>query len=297
MEARSKKHSNRCNVTVLKQNFSICFPSFQSYKSNSEKGPSRKGRTNYNSYTNMANTTLVSSSVRDFNVISTAVDTIARSTNRSSRKQTPFSSKQEINANDLEGYRKSLEMERPGSIISYKLAWNKLTSWCVRAKFDPFWALLCKIVNYLSTLFNEGRQYQTVNAHRSAISAYHNFINGKPIEKHPKVCALLTGIFNERPPQPRYSFIWNVDVVLTYIKNSMSVNYKLFEKNLTYKLTVLFALCSALRASSIQHLSIKFMAKAKSCYKFSFKKGWKKGKAPLPVTFQEYTQDETLSVD
>ena len=105
--------------------FPYAFPPFQSYKSNSEKGPSRKGRTNDNSYTNMANTTLVSSSVRDFNVMSTAVGTIARSTVRSSRKQTPFSSKQEINANDLEGYRKSLEMERPGSIISYKLAWNK----------------------------------------------------------------------------------------------------------------------------------------------------------------------------
>ena len=87
-----------------------------------------------------------------------------------------------------------------------------------------------KVVNYLSTLFNEGLQYQTVNAHRSAISAYHNFINGKPIEKHPKVCALLTGIFNERPPQPRYSFIWNVDVVLTYIKNNMSANYKFLRK-------------------------------------------------------------------
>ena len=105
--------------------FPYAFPPFQSYKSNSEKGPSRKGRTNDNSYTNMANTTLVSSSVRDFNVMSTAVGTIARSTVRSSRKQTPFSSKQEINANDLEGCRKPLEMERPGSIISYKLAWNK----------------------------------------------------------------------------------------------------------------------------------------------------------------------------
>ena len=29
MEARSKQHSNRCNATVLKQNFSMCFPSFQ----------------------------------------------------------------------------------------------------------------------------------------------------------------------------------------------------------------------------------------------------------------------------
>ena len=54
--------------------------------------------------------------------------------------------------------------------------------------------------NYLSALFDEGLQYRIVNAHRSAISAYHDFINGKPIGKHPNICALLTGIFNERPP-------------------------------------------------------------------------------------------------
>ena len=57
-------------------------------------------------------------------------------------------------------------------------------------------------MSHLSTLFYEGLQYRTVNARRSAFSAYHNFIDGEAIGKHPKICALLTGIFNERPPQP-----------------------------------------------------------------------------------------------
>ena len=154
-------------------------------------------------------------------------------------------------------------------------------------------------MNYLSTLFDEGLQYRTVNAHWSAISAYHNFINGKPIGKHPKVCALLTGIFNKRPPQPRYTFISDVDVVLTYIKNDMSVNSQLSEKNLTYNLTVLLALSSALRASSIQHLNINCITKTNYCYKFYFNKlhkGWRRGKAPPAVTYQEYTQDDSLCV-
>ena len=154
-------------------------------------------------------------------------------------------------------------------------------------------------MNYLSTLFDEGLQYRTVNAHRSAISAYHNFINGEPIGKHSKMCALQTGIFNERPPQPCYTFIWDVDVVLTYIKNNMSVNSQLSEKNLTCKLTVLLALSSALRASSIQHLNINFIAKTNSCYKFYFNKlhkNWRRGKAPPVVTYQEYIQDESLCV-
>ena len=79
----------QCNSVGTK--FSIGFPPFRSIKSNSEKDPSRKGRRNDNSYTNMANTTLVSSSVRDVNAMPTTLDTIARSSVRSSRKQTPFS--------------------------------------------------------------------------------------------------------------------------------------------------------------------------------------------------------------
>ena len=159
--------------------FPYAFP-FQSDKSNSEKGASRKGRVNDNTYTNMANTTLVYTSVRDVNTVPTAVGTIARSTVRSSRKQIPFSSKQETNISGLKSYRKSLEMEgilsnavklisqskRPGSIISYKSGWSKWTGWCVREKIEQFCAHLSKIVNYLSTLFDEDLQYRAENAHR-----------------------------------------------------------------------------------------------------------------------------------
>ena len=79
----------------------------------------------------------------------------------------------------------------------------------------------------------------------------------------------------------------------------MSVNSQLLEKTLICKLTVLLALSSALRASPIQHLNINFMSKARSCYKFYFnklQKSWRKGKALLAVTYQEYTQDESICV-
>ena len=79
----------------------------------------------------------------------------------------------------------------------------------------------------------------------------------------------------------------------------MSVNSQLSEKNLTHKLTVLLALSSVLRASSIQHLNINFMAKTNSRYKFYFNKlhkSWRRGKVPPAVTYQEYTQDESLCI-
>ena len=138
----------------------------------------------------MANITLVSSSVRDVNEMPTAVDTIARSTVKSSRKQTPFTSKQETNVSGLEGYRKSLEMEGFQVIhphlypseedqvllqVTNGPGISRLAG-VLGKKIDPFCAPLSKIVNYLSTLFDEGLQYQTTNAHWSGISANHNFL-------------------------------------------------------------------------------------------------------------------------
>ena len=76
-------------------------------------------------------------------------------------------------------------------------------------------------LNCLSTLFEKSLQYRTINSYRSAISAYHNF------------CALLTGAFNQRPPQPRYTFVWNVEIVLVYLKTNMPDNSQLSEKDLT----------------------------------------------------------------
>ena len=71
----------------------------------------------------------------------------------------------------------------------------------------------------------KGLQYQTINSHRSAISAYHDYVDGKPVGKHARVCALLAGVFSQRPPQPRYTFAWDVEIVLVYFKTNMSDNY------------------------------------------------------------------------
>ena len=127
-------------------------------------------------------------------------------------------------------------------------------------------------MNYLSTLFEKSLQYRPINLHRSAISAYREFADGKPVGKHPRVCTLLAGVFNQRPPQPHNTFVWDAEIVLVYLKTNMSENPELSDKDLTHKLTVLMTLSSASRASSLQHLNIKFVAKNDMPYKFYFHK-------------------------
>ena len=148
-------------------------------------------------------------------------------------------------------------------------------------------------------LFEKGLQYRTINSHCSAISAYHDYVDGKLIGKHPRVCALLTGVFNQRLPQLRYTFAWDVEIVLVYLKTNMSDNSQLSDKDLTHKLTVLMALSFVARASSLQHLNITFMARNEMSYKFYFHKLYKsrrRGKVPPTISYQAYTQDPNLCV-
>ena len=138
-----------------------------------------------------------------------------------------------------------------------------------------------------------------MNCLRSAISACHVHIDGNSVEKHPNVCALLTGIFNQRPPQPRYVFIWDVVIVLQYIRTHWYKNSSLNDTDLTCKLTTLLALTTASRASMIQHLNTEFMAKDKDRYIFYFRKlhkSWRKGQAPPAITYFAFSEDKALCV-
>ena len=70
----------------------------------------------------------------------------------------------------------------------------------------------------------------------------------------------FAGIFNSRPPQPRYCLNWNVQTVIDFIKSEWDQNEDLLDKYLTNKLTVLFALTSASQVLGL-HLDIRFMTK------------------------------------
>ena len=62
-----------------------------------------------------------------------------------------------------------------------------------------------------------GYEHSTIAGFRSAISAYHDPINGIPIEKESRISDLLAGVYNIRPPQTRYTFIWDVKKVIDFL--------------------------------------------------------------------------------
>ena len=116
--------------------------------------------------------------------------------------------------------------------------------------------------------------------------------------QHRLVKRLLTGIFNERTPMPRYNRTWDVDTVLTYIK-AQGENVDLSDKALTHKLAMLLALTTASRASEVQSLNIDFMIDTGNRIEFSIPtltKMRQVGSKPLVVTLYQYEEDSKLDV-
>ena len=104
-----------------------------------------------------------------------------------------------------QGFREQLPdllLSQGSSTGNYESAWRKWLGWCCRRQTDPVSWDITPILDFLGELFDAGYEYRTINSHRSAISAYHQTIDGKGVGSNDKVCKLLSGVFNLRPPQP-----------------------------------------------------------------------------------------------
>ena len=233
----------------------------------------------------------------DSNITATSFQLVSRSTG----SDTPFSKKWVPKVGGLENFRKNLANEgvseraaglitnarRQGSLANYESSWGKWSGWCSKQQIDPFKCSINFVLDFLAELYDLDYKYSSINCHRSAISAYHDPIETVPVGQHPRVSSLMTGIFNQRPPQPRYSFVWDVEQVFSYLHN-LPDHEQLSDRLLTLKLTMLLALASACRCSEIQNLDIRYMTRFATSYTFQFtkvSKSWKKGKPPPSLKF------------
>ena len=149
-----------------------------------------------------------------------------------------------------------LSASRPSTRKTYQSAWRRWSGWCVKRKTDPLSAPLTDILLYLTEYFNSGAAYRSVNVARSAISTSHTKLNGLPVGQNPLVIQLLKGMFNNRPPKPRYSHTWEVSLATTYLA-SLGSNRSLSLKQLSWKLAMLFSLTCRERVSALTKLDLR----------------------------------------
>lgn len=179
---------------------------------------------------------------------------------------------------------------------AYQSAWSRWQRWCGTRDVDPFSAPVTELVNFLGSLFSEGLQYRSINTVRSAVSVTHPNVGGIPIGQHPLITRLMKGIYNSRPPAPRYTSTWDVGQVTTYLK-SLGPSPSL--KHLTLKLAMLMALVDANRTSELAALDLRFKSSSPEGVSFTLAALTKKrmvGAPPRRLFFGGFPHDRSLCV-
>ena len=88
------------------------------------------------------------------------------------------------------------------------------------------WCSINYVLDIVAYLFGIEIEYSTINAHRLAISTYHDYVENTPAGRHPGVSVLMTSLSNANPPKSKYVFIWDVGEVLSYV-NNLPINEEL----------------------------------------------------------------------
>ena len=114
--------------------------------------------------------------------------------------------------------------------------WNKETvrylhqkwqNFCTQRQIDHIRPSVVPVLDFLTALYQQGLTYNAINTARSAMSNYVTLEDGTCVEKHLRVSRLMKGIFQEKPPRPKYTEIWDVSIVLAYLQ-SLSCDDKFF---------------------------------------------------------------------
>ena len=141
---------------------------------------------------------------------------------------------------------------------SYDSLFGQWNRWCSEQGSDPFSGPIREVANFLASLYQEGYQYNSVNSYGSAISSVHDKADGVPVGQHPIITRLIKGIFNVRPPIPRYSSTWDVQLVLNFLQTK-GKSETLPLKMLTLKIVFLLAITRPSRSADLSQLDTSRM--------------------------------------
>ena len=145
---------------------------------------------------------------------------------------------------------------RPNTEATYSSSWKQWITWCGVQGVSKYSPRITDVMNFLSSLFTEGKEYRTINCARSMLSSTLLPIDNFPVGKHPMITRLLKGVFNKRPPVKILFPTWSVKQVLVTLASWSPVS-SLDLKTLTYKCLMLLALVTGKRASSLSILSCR----------------------------------------
>ena len=262
LAARSLCSSNRCFSAELVSDKGVCQPTLEHDRSGSIPG-SNTASSHCAGGTCLEDTAMVPTSSAD--VDCSATPDHSRSGDAEQRSTVSLSSASRMEYL-RERYRDKELSEEATSLMlkswrtktnrSYDSLFGKWHSWCRSRDSDSFSGPISEVVNFLAYLYGEGYQYRSLNSYRSAISSVHERVDGYSVGQHPLVTRLMKGVFNNRPPLPRYTSTWNVQSVLLHI-SSWGGNDSLSLKQISLKTVMLLALTRPSRSADLSQLHLQ----------------------------------------
>ena len=70
----------------------------------------------------------------------------------------------------------------------------------------------------MTELCEKGFTHSAINTARSALFSFVQLEDGSSIGKNPLISRLLKRVFQSRTPKPKYTEVWDVQIVLSYLK-------------------------------------------------------------------------------
>ena len=149
---------------------------------------------------------------------------------------------------------------RTGTKKQYMTYIKQWKQFCSHNGFNYLHVEIESVLRFLTDLFSERHlSYSALNTARSALATFLVIGDGvHTVGTHPLIIKFMRGVFNLRPPKPRYKEIWDVKLVFNYLRK-FSPAKSLSLKNLTLKLVMLMALISAQRVQSLHLLNLEKM--------------------------------------
>ena len=133
----------------------------------------------------------------------------------------------------------------------YNSIFKRLTKLCSKRNINSLQPNTVNIIEFLTEEFKRGLSYNSLVSARSALG----HCLSCDIIHHSTVSTFLKGVYNLRPPTPKYFAIWNVNTLLSHIQHKdISTFY-----DITKKLDTLFMILAGTQVNNLAYLKVTNM--------------------------------------
>lgn len=150
------------------------------------------------------------------------------------------------------------------------------------------------MLKYLFYLFKLGRSYSVINTHKAMLLQTLQFFDNGWCKSTVLIPRFMKSVFRYKPNRPRYLVVWDVSIVLSFLKSLMPVS-KLPLKLLTLKTVALIALATAPRAQTLISMRLDNMFVEQQVVVFVFDNVLKTSRSGHSFSMRiEHYKDESL---